>query len=181
LYDERGTAFVFTRSKDNAAKLWRSLRNRGFHEATQLHSDLAQDVREEALAIAATDGVTANTACPNNCSGKGTCTSAACACAPGFGGIDCSTNLGSFLAYDTTKSKFVPAKEAALPASSKPNYLTSNGPKEAALPSSSQSNDYNAPSEAALPGSSAPESTEVLVSNAQHISSLVIYLSVLLF
>lgn len=49
LYEERGTVFVFARSKDNAAKLWRSLRNRGFHEATQLHSDLEQNVREEAL------------------------------------------------------------------------------------------------------------------------------------
>lgn len=49
LYDERGTTIVFARSKDNAAKLWRSLRNRGFHEATQLHSDLEQNVREEAL------------------------------------------------------------------------------------------------------------------------------------
>lgn len=49
LYDERGTVFIFCRSKDSAAKLWRSLRNRGFHEATQLHSDLSQAVREEAL------------------------------------------------------------------------------------------------------------------------------------
>jgi len=49
LYEERGTVFVFTRSKDRAASLWRSLRNKGFHEATQLHSDLKQNVREEAL------------------------------------------------------------------------------------------------------------------------------------
>jgi len=49
LYDERGTVFVFTRSKDRAASLWRALRNKGFHEATQLHSDLKQNVREEAL------------------------------------------------------------------------------------------------------------------------------------
>jgi ATP-dependent RNA helicase RhlE len=49
LHQEKGTVFIFTRSKDNTAKLWRSLRNRGFHEATQLHSDLAQQVREEAL------------------------------------------------------------------------------------------------------------------------------------
>ena len=49
LYEERGTIFIFCRSKESAAKLWRSLRNRGFHEATQLHSDLSQTVREEAL------------------------------------------------------------------------------------------------------------------------------------
>ena len=49
LYEEKGTVFVFARSKDSAAKLWRSLRNRGFHEATKLHSDLEQNVREEAL------------------------------------------------------------------------------------------------------------------------------------
>jgi ATP-dependent RNA helicase RhlE len=49
LYEVPGSTFVFTRSKDSAAKLWRKLRNRGFHEATQLHSNLAQEVREEAL------------------------------------------------------------------------------------------------------------------------------------
>ncbi len=49
LYDEPGTTIVFCRSKDSAAKLWRSLRNRGFHQATQLHSDLPQAAREEAL------------------------------------------------------------------------------------------------------------------------------------
>jgi hypothetical protein len=141
----------------------------------QIMAKDVKPVQEEALAIAATDGVTVSTACPNNCSGKGTCTSAACACAPGFGGIDCSTNLGSFLAYDTTKSKFVPADEAALPASSKPNYLTSKGP-------SSKPNgfNYDGSSEAALPGS-APQSTEILASNAQHIFSLVIYWSLSLF
>jgi ATP-dependent RNA helicase RhlE len=50
LYEIPGSTFVFTRSKDSAASLWRRLRNRGFHEATQLHSNLAQEVREEALA-----------------------------------------------------------------------------------------------------------------------------------
>ncbi len=49
LYDDRGTTIVFTRSKDCAAKLGRSLRNRGFGQATQLHSDLSQSVREQAL------------------------------------------------------------------------------------------------------------------------------------
>jgi ATP-dependent RNA helicase RhlE len=41
--------FVFTRSKDATAKLWRTLRNQGFHEATQLHSGLTQQGREQAL------------------------------------------------------------------------------------------------------------------------------------
>jgi ATP-dependent RNA helicase RhlE len=49
LYEEKGTVFVFTRSKDTTAKLWRTLRNRGFHQATQLHSGLTQAVREQAL------------------------------------------------------------------------------------------------------------------------------------
>lgn len=49
LREERGTIFVFTRSKQRAASLWRILRNKGFHEATQLHSDLSQANREEAL------------------------------------------------------------------------------------------------------------------------------------
>ena len=50
LYEERGATFVFVRSKESAAGLWRKLRNRGFHEATQLHSNLSQEAREEALA-----------------------------------------------------------------------------------------------------------------------------------
>ena len=49
LYDERGTVIIFVRSKDNAAKLGRTLRNRGFRDATQLHSDLDQATRELAL------------------------------------------------------------------------------------------------------------------------------------
>lgn len=50
LYEEPGSVFVFAGSKENAAKLWRDLRNRGFHQATQLHSNLPQAAREEALA-----------------------------------------------------------------------------------------------------------------------------------
>jgi ATP-dependent RNA helicase RhlE len=50
LYEVQGPTFVFARSKESAAGLWRKLRNRGFHEATQLHSNLSQDAREEALA-----------------------------------------------------------------------------------------------------------------------------------
>ena len=50
LFEEQGTIFIFVRSKDAAAKLWRDLRNRGYHFATQLHSDLTQEYREEALA-----------------------------------------------------------------------------------------------------------------------------------
>ncbi len=50
LYENQGSTFVFTRSKENAAGLWRRLRVRGFHQATQLHSNLPQAAREEALA-----------------------------------------------------------------------------------------------------------------------------------
>lgn len=50
LYENQGSTFVFTRSKENAAGLWRRLRIRGFHQATQLHSNLPQAAREEALA-----------------------------------------------------------------------------------------------------------------------------------
>jgi ATP-dependent RNA helicase RhlE len=46
---ERGTVIIFVRSKDGAAKLGRTLRNRGFRDATQLHSDLEQSAREQAL------------------------------------------------------------------------------------------------------------------------------------
>ena len=49
LYETPGSTFVFVRSKESAAGLWRKLRNRGFHEATQLHSNLSQEAREEAL------------------------------------------------------------------------------------------------------------------------------------
>jgi ATP-dependent RNA helicase RhlE len=50
LYENQGSTFVFTRSKESAASLWRRLRVRGFHQATQLHSNLPQTAREEALA-----------------------------------------------------------------------------------------------------------------------------------
>jgi len=46
---EEGTVFIFTRSKDGASRLWRSLRGRGFENVTQLHSDLRQADREQAL------------------------------------------------------------------------------------------------------------------------------------
>lgn len=49
LHEEKGTVFVFARSKDVTARLWRTLRNQGFHEATQLHSGLTQQAREQAL------------------------------------------------------------------------------------------------------------------------------------
>ncbi len=49
LDEEPGTMFIFARSKDNAYRLWRNLRNRGFQDVTQLHSDLDQAVREQAL------------------------------------------------------------------------------------------------------------------------------------
>jgi len=47
---EPGTIFVFTRSKDGATRLWRSLRSRGFYDAIYLHSDLRQSDRERSLA-----------------------------------------------------------------------------------------------------------------------------------
>lgn len=49
LMNEPGTVFVFTRSKDRTSRLWRSLRSRGFYDATQIHSDLLQAHREQAL------------------------------------------------------------------------------------------------------------------------------------
>ncbi len=49
LYDEPGSTIVFVRSKDGAAKLGRTLRNHGFRDVTQLHSDLDQKQREQAL------------------------------------------------------------------------------------------------------------------------------------
>ena len=46
---EKGTIFVFTRSKLGTAELWRRLRSRGFLEAGQIHSDLRQQDREGTL------------------------------------------------------------------------------------------------------------------------------------
>ena len=50
LETEKGTILVFTRSKDGASRLFRSLHSRGFMEATVIHSDLRQMDREKALA-----------------------------------------------------------------------------------------------------------------------------------
>jgi len=49
LQEEPGSTIVFVRSKDGAAKLGRTLRNHGFRDVTQLHSDLDQKQREQAL------------------------------------------------------------------------------------------------------------------------------------
>lgn len=49
IHDEPGSIFIFTRSKDGATQLWRSLRSRGFYDATHLHSDLRQRDREQSL------------------------------------------------------------------------------------------------------------------------------------
>ncbi|MGE4107627.1 MAG: DEAD/DEAH box helicase [Bacteriovoracia bacterium] len=48
--EEKGTIIVFTRSKDGASHLWRSLHSRGIYDATQIHSDRLQKYREQALA-----------------------------------------------------------------------------------------------------------------------------------
>ncbi len=49
LRQEPGSVFIFTSSKEGATRLWRSLRSRGFDDATHLHSDLRQRDREQAL------------------------------------------------------------------------------------------------------------------------------------
>jgi ATP-dependent RNA helicase RhlE len=50
LRDEPGSIIIFTRSKDGASRLWRSLHSRGVYDATVIHSDLQQSDREKSLA-----------------------------------------------------------------------------------------------------------------------------------
>jgi ATP-dependent RNA helicase RhlE len=50
LQEEKGSVIVFTRSKDSASRLWRSLHSQSFDEATVIHSDRRQSDREQALA-----------------------------------------------------------------------------------------------------------------------------------
>jgi ATP-dependent RNA helicase RhlE len=50
LQREPGTIIVFTRSKDRATRLWRSLHSSGVYDAAQIHSGLMQAHREQALA-----------------------------------------------------------------------------------------------------------------------------------
>lgn len=50
LREEPGTIIVFTRSKDGASRLWRSLHSRCIYDATVIHSDRRQQDREQALA-----------------------------------------------------------------------------------------------------------------------------------
>jgi ATP-dependent RNA helicase RhlE len=50
LESEKGTIIVFTRSKEAASRLYRSLHSRSFLESTVIHSDLRQMDREQALA-----------------------------------------------------------------------------------------------------------------------------------
>jgi ATP-dependent RNA helicase RhlE len=48
--EETGSMFVFTRSKDSASRIWRSLHSRGVYDVTYIHSDRRQMDRERALA-----------------------------------------------------------------------------------------------------------------------------------
>lgn len=48
--NETGSIMVFTRSKDGATRLWRSLHSAGIYDATFIHSDRMQSQREQALA-----------------------------------------------------------------------------------------------------------------------------------
>jgi ATP-dependent RNA helicase RhlE len=48
--EEPGSMFVFTRSKDGASRIWRSLHSRGIYDVTYIHSDRRQQDREKALA-----------------------------------------------------------------------------------------------------------------------------------
>jgi superfamily II DNA/RNA helicase len=50
LKQEKGTVFVFVKAKEKAYTVWRLLANKGFHDATYIHSDLPQDTREQAVA-----------------------------------------------------------------------------------------------------------------------------------
>ena len=47
---ESGSTIVFTRSKDGATRVWRSLHSAGFYDATFIHSDRLQSHREQASA-----------------------------------------------------------------------------------------------------------------------------------
>lgn len=50
LREEPGSVIVFTRSKLEATRVWRSLHNAAFYDATYIHSDRLQKDREQALA-----------------------------------------------------------------------------------------------------------------------------------
>jgi ATP-dependent RNA helicase RhlE len=50
LRQEPGSIIVFTRSKDGATRVWRSLHSAGVYDATYIHSDRLQSHREQALA-----------------------------------------------------------------------------------------------------------------------------------
>jgi superfamily II DNA/RNA helicase len=50
LRKEDGTVFVFVNSKEKVFRVWRALQNKQFEEATYIHSDLAQEQREQAIA-----------------------------------------------------------------------------------------------------------------------------------
>lgn len=50
LREETGSIIVFTRSKDGASRVWRSLHSAGIYDATYIHSDRLQSHREQALA-----------------------------------------------------------------------------------------------------------------------------------
>ncbi|MFL5812901.1 MAG: DEAD/DEAH box helicase, partial [Bdellovibrionia bacterium] len=50
IQEEKGSIIVFTRSKQGATNVWRSLHSSGVYDATYIHSDRLQSHREQALA-----------------------------------------------------------------------------------------------------------------------------------
>jgi ATP-dependent RNA helicase RhlE len=50
IQEEKGSIIVFTRSKQGATNVWRSLHSNGVYDATYIHSDRLQSHREQALA-----------------------------------------------------------------------------------------------------------------------------------
>jgi ATP-dependent RNA helicase RhlE len=50
IQEEQGSIIVFTRSKQGATNVWRSLHSNGVYDATYIHSDRLQSHREQALA-----------------------------------------------------------------------------------------------------------------------------------
>ncbi|KAI8920589.1 hypothetical protein BC831DRAFT_553248 [Entophlyctis helioformis] len=74
-------------------------------QTTYMERDVKPEIIKQATTIQTQCGFGNNT-CINKCSGNGVCADYGCACQPGWGGVDCSTNLTQRVQYNVESGKY---------------------------------------------------------------------------
>ncbi|KAI8923260.1 hypothetical protein BC831DRAFT_417459 [Entophlyctis helioformis] len=92
-------------------------------QTTYMERDVKPEIIKQATTIQTQCGFGNNT-CINKCSGNGVCADYGCACQPGWGGVDCSTNLTQRVQYNVESGKY---ETGVSPDVSNKGVLVSNG------------------------------------------------------